>query len=61
MKKLVLKCSRDKIKLFTFFFSIFIFIFTGCGGGFQKDSENAEEFKNPIFYSDDFIPDSTEN
>lgn len=43
--------------------AILVYILIGCGGGFRQDSQNANEFLNPIFnvneFKSDTIPDTT--
>ncbi len=38
---------------------ILLIVISGCSGGFLGDSSNAEEFKNPIFNTED--TDTTED
>jgi hypothetical protein len=37
---------------------LIIFISLRCGGGFRQDSENAQEFINPLFNNREFVSDT---
>lgn len=41
------------LRLYAFLILVCGTILTGCGGGFQDDNENAEEFMNGIFKPDE--------
>lgn len=62
MKILLLKKSANYMNLFirTFLLYLSLLIMTGCGGGFQEDNENANEFKNPIFNPGKVESDNTD-
>lgn len=34
-------------------------VFSGCGGGFHDDSDNASEFENPLFSTERIHDDTT--
>jgi hypothetical protein len=51
---IILKC---KFVLLSIIIATFFIIISSCGGGFHDDSDNVDEFFNPIFTSD---PDTTD-
>lgn len=40
-------------------FCVFIFSVSGCGGGFQDDSENVSQFEDAIFNPEKVVVDTT--
>lgn len=46
-------------KILPLFVILFILALFHCGGGFRHDSENAEEFTNPLFNVKEFVSDTS--